>query len=212
MRELINALHAGGLVVFRPHVQAFAGFFTVLKKDQFHQRLIIDARVASWSHRKPPYSPLSTPGAVSEIRLPHHHVPDGDEVFGASFDLQDGFCQFRWEAMCEWFGLDHRVRAEQFGVLEVFDSALGVTRPTRDGEWLWPCFCGLPMGWAWALYFCHNALTRGLVAAFRIFNPALSQARAEALVVKDRQPAPTLHAEGRASVGSVRRQRQHHRR
>lgn len=94
--------------------------------------------------------------------------------------------------MCEWFGLDHRVRAEQFGVQEVFDSALGVTRPTRDGERLWPCFCGLPMGWAWALYFCHNALTRGLVAPVRIFNPALSQARVEALVVKDRQPAPTL--------------------
>ena len=56
MRELINALHAGGLMVFRPRVQAFVGLFTVLKKDQFHQRLIIDARVANWSHKKPPYS------------------------------------------------------------------------------------------------------------------------------------------------------------
>eukprot|EP00972_Heterocapsa_arctica_P058442 8622218-Heterocapsa_arctica.AAC.1 len=25
---------------------------------------------------------------------------------------------------------------------------------------LWACFAGLPMGWSWALYFCHASLSQ----------------------------------------------------
>ena len=52
-------------------------------------------------------------------------------------------------------------------------------------EVLWVCFGGLPMGWSWALYLCHAALSQCCIRAqiSRGVEPAL---------VGDRGPPPRI--------------------
>ena len=66
---------------------------------------------------------------------------------GASGDVSDAFYQFLVEHLAEWFGLDD----------SIFPWELGIGG--ADSEVLhYPCFCGMPQGWSWALFFCHSAL------------------------------------------------------
>ncbi|CAK0811644.1 unnamed protein product [Prorocentrum cordatum] len=78
MKELVLTLHRGNLVVFRPSVKAFIGLFTVVKKDGWWQRLIVDARVPNHWHRRPPHSYLATPGAASALDLSDAALEPGD--------------------------------------------------------------------------------------------------------------------------------------
>ena len=90
-------LHRGCLVVLRRSVKAFVGLFTVIKKDGWWQRLIVDARVPNHWHRRPPHSYLATPGAASALDLSDGALEPGAaasmELRGAAVDLQDGLYQ-----------------------------------------------------------------------------------------------------------------------
>jgi len=48
------------------------------------------------------------------------------------------------------------------------------------------------MGWSWALFFCHSALTDVMVSAALRFNPALDREAACRQLVRDKSPAPSL--------------------
>ena len=58
--ELYQSLSRCSLLCFRLRVKAQAAFFTVKKKDNYRQRLIIDARQANACHRRPPTTKLAT--------------------------------------------------------------------------------------------------------------------------------------------------------
>ncbi|CAK0822447.1 unnamed protein product, partial [Prorocentrum cordatum] len=134
MKELVLTLHRGNLVVFRPSVKAFIGLFTVVKKDGWWQRLIVDARVPNHWHRRPPHSYLATPGAASALDLSDAALEPGAagslELCGAAVDLQDGFYQLGFKVMSDWFGIDCRMTAAEAGITQVFDVVDGV------GTWL----------------------------------------------------------------------------
>ncbi|CAK0829145.1 unnamed protein product, partial [Prorocentrum cordatum] len=134
MKELVLTLHRGNLVVFRPSVKAFIGLFTVVKKDGWWQRLIVDARVPNHWHRRPPHSYLATPGAASALDLSDAALEPGAagslELCGAAVDLQGGFYQLSFKVMSDWFGIDCRMTAAEAGITQVFDVVDGV------GTWL----------------------------------------------------------------------------
>ncbi|CAK0838390.1 unnamed protein product [Prorocentrum cordatum] len=201
MKELVLTLHRGNLVVFRPSVKAFIGLFTVVKKDGWWQRLIVDARVPNHWHRRPPHSYLATPGAASALDLSDAALEPGAagslELCGAAVDLQDGFYQLSFKVMSDWFGIDCRMTAAEAGITQVFDvvDGVGTWLPVAAKDPVWPCFCGVPMGWTWALFICHSALTDAMVESLvRVMR--CDRGLAEAQLLRDGQPAPRL-AKGR---------------
>ncbi len=56
-----------------------------------------------------------------------------------------------------------------------------------EDDLLGACFAGLPMGWSWRPYFCHEALTACCRRAMLAVQPSAS-------LLADRSPAPMLSA------------------
>ena len=86
------------------------------------------------------------------------------------------------------------VQAGDLDVSSVYDDDMQQWVDVETDTWLWPCFQGLPMGWSWALFLCHSALTDGMLMALMSFNPSLDRAAAADQLVRDRCPAPKLSA------------------
>eukprot|EP00959_Pyramimonas_sp_CCMP1952_P094654 1979996-Pyramimonas_sp.AAC.1 len=88
--------------------------------------------------------------------------------------------------MASWFALGYHVSASEVGVTEELDEQTGELVPVAATAQVEACFRGMPMGWSWALYFCHDALSEcGRRAQLSLGLPAD--------VVGDRQEAPVLH-------------------
>ena len=104
---------------------------------------------------------------------------------GASVDLLDGFYQFKNIDLASWFCLGESFSALEAGVTQVYDEELREWQDVAPDCQLWACFGGLAMGWSWALYFCHEALSEcGRRAQIRCGGPAD--------VVMDWTPAPPI--------------------
>ena len=99
----------------------------------------------------------------------------------------DGYYQLEVAELSSWFSLGVTYTGFGAGVQEVWSDESRTMEPVDGSEHLWACFAGLPMGWSWALYFCHaacqSACERGLA---RCGLPAVSLA--------DWTPAPFLSA------------------
>ena len=165
--ELYKTLHGKGLLVLRRRIHARCGIFFVWKSGRKGIRLIIDARESNGYHRRPPKAYLGSGGAIAEMQIDSAFggfaevsVPVGEDgssvafgrrefwrLDGATGDVSDAFYQFSVEHMAEWFGLDDAIFPWELG-LDGVDS--GVKH--------YPCFCGMPQGWPWALFFCNAAL------------------------------------------------------
>ena len=84
---------------------------------------------------------------------------------GFSVDLCDGFYQFTNEFLAIWFGFYFEMSASKiFSIFEVetvavLDEATGEWEHFSDETMLSACFGGPAMGWSWALFFCHDALS-----------------------------------------------------
>jgi len=198
--SFFKRLHAIGLGTFRKGIRAEAGMFFVRKKDG-GQRLIIDARVANFQHKRPPRAELSSAGCLSQLNLRVAPGSDAEaaplgpaggpeaeppELFGSSVDLVDSFYQFVDDDLCTWFGCPWPEKASTWGVDTVFDEDAGAEVPADPGEELFFCFRGMPMGWSWALYYCQEAMA----AAVRRAVPETSPGVGGLLV--DGRPAPLL--------------------
>ena len=86
--------------------------------------------------------------------------------------------------------LEGVLRAGEVGVTSVMDNN-GDLVDVGPEEALFACLSTLPMGWSWALFFCHSILTKAMVvAAQRTFNLMAEEASAQAVV--DRRPSPVL--------------------
>eukprot|EP00971_Amphidinium_carterae_P031788 626141-Amphidinium_carterae.1 len=186
MLDFLHRLHSVGLLGFTKRAKSFVGCFFVSKKDN-SQRLVIDARQTNQLHRRPPFSPLCTAGALSNVDLSGcEEVP---HAIGS--DFQDGFYQFRFDEMAPWFSFNFKVRAKDFGISGVLDVDTGLWEEVVEEQILFPTFRGLVMGWSWGLYFCHSALVRALVESLVLFAD-VSEDVANRQLVRERTPPPHL--------------------
>lgn len=86
-------------------------------------------------------------------------------IFGYSVDLTDGFYQFKSERMATFFGLGLRVsvaEAERISgrrLPSLFCDRSGSFESTKPDDLAEAAFLGLAMGWSWALFYCHEAVS-----------------------------------------------------
>ena len=192
-KELIGKLDAAGLIAYTVEAFSFVGVFAVLKKAGPWQRLVIDARVPNLLHRRAPYAPLAAPSALANVDLSHLR-DDGVEsdVCGCGADLTDGFYQFVFDAVAPWFCFDVRGTAGSFGTKRVLRRDRRGYEEVAEDTVVFPCFRGLPMGWSWALFFCHSALTDLMLEASTRAGFATCRVDAALQLVRDKMPAPKL--------------------
>lgn len=69
---------------------------------------------------------------------------------------------------------------------ELYDDSAGAMLATHADEIVEAAFVGMPMGWAWSLHFCNEAISH----AMRV---SLSRAGLPPILLGDRQQAPFLH-------------------
>ena len=93
MLHLIKILHSLGLIVFSDTACAFAGLFTLMKKDGT-QRLVIDARPANLLCREPPLTELAAPGSFGNMNIDNTTSGILDPIYFAAIDLVDSFYHF----------------------------------------------------------------------------------------------------------------------
>ncbi|CAK0808501.1 unnamed protein product, partial [Prorocentrum cordatum] len=130
MRSLVQKLHDAKMLSFRRRARCFAGAFTVIKKDGYHLRLVLDCRPINVLHRPPPASQLATASSLAGLVLGDgetfawQHAEAGRplDVHFSGADLTDGYFQFEFEEAAGYFCLAHKVLASEFGVTRVFDD------------------------------------------------------------------------------------------
>ena len=129
--------------------------------------MVVDAREPNRMHRLPPHTALGTPGALAEQdwspEAMETDIASKSEVWGAALDLQDSFYQFSNEALGEEFGMDYPETAGSYGCVEVW-TPTGF-EPVAADEAVFPVFCGVPMGWSWALWAVHSIVAHETAAA-----------------------------------------------
>ena len=166
-----SALRDRGLLCYRRRVHAFVGIFFVAKKN--HQiRMVLDGRATNISHMLPPHSALGTVAAWCDADF--SEAAPG-RLWKASGDLQDSFYQFTSWALAEDFAFDYPVRAGDVGVSSIFENGQYVS--ISPDEIIYNCFCGIPMGWSWALWAIHGLVSHVLRTASDSFSGPLVEDR-----------------------------------
>lgn len=85
--------------------------------------------------------------------------------------------------MSSYFCLDEVFTAAEAGIDEVFCEITGRMQRIEEGQLVWVCFAGLPMGWSWALCFARESLRKCSTRAF-------ARLGAEPQLVVDHGPPP----------------------
>ena len=173
------------------------------KRDQI--RMVIDTRLVNQSHRTHPHVALGSPSAWADLNLSdapsfaslltpefdpagslEPPLPDGSspnsELYIASGDLQDSFCQFKCEALAFDIGMDFPEAAFEYDCSQVWVDGkfVLVSGETR----VFPVFCGVAMGWNWALWTCHQTVAS--------FVSDSSSAALDPMLVEDRRVPPCV--------------------
>lgn len=159
--ELYQSLSRCSLLCFRRRVKAQAAFFTVKKKDNYHQRLIIDARQANACHRRPPTTKLATPAGLLSLDMSPDTLqgngfgevtyggrPLGSQPSAETGDVGDCFYNFLVPQMASWFGLGDWFTGSELRALgmhpgQIFDDDLQGLSDLGDDEKVCACFCGM---------------------------------------------------------------------
>ena len=150
---------------FRAPTHSFTGLSFVKKKDGMI-RHIVDARQANRNHTRPPHTSLGSSSALSSIDLSDEcllrtsgigHISEM-HLCGAGSDVRDGFYQFSNCRLADYFALQFKVRAGDFGVTEVYDPETDGFTSVEPNVQVWPVVEAMPMGWSWALNICLDAL------------------------------------------------------
>ena len=145
----VMRLHGLGLVEFsaEPAVEEVGLFF--VKKKQNRLRMIMDCRRSNSWFTEPKKVHLASGEALGRIQ-----VSEGEELHVCSADLANAFYTLELPSQLrKFFGL-RRLRAEYVG--EEIRRQLGL----RKGDWVYPRVKVVPMGWAWALYWCQTVNER----------------------------------------------------
>lgn len=92
------------------------------------------------------------------------------------------------KGLSSWFTINlPGLTAAEMGVTTVYDELTGQERTADPDEFVWAAFQGMPMGWTWALWVCHETLTDVMEVA----------AQPSDTVPLDRHRAAAMHS-GRA--------------
>ena len=85
--------------------------------------------------------------------------------------------------LASWFTINlPGLTAGEMGVTTVYDECTGRERAADPQEFVWAAFQGMPMGWTWALWVCHETLTDVMeVAARPLDTVSLDRHRAAAM-------------------------------
>lgn len=215
LAELLVHLDKAQLITWRGRARASVGIFYVGKKDG-SLRVVVDGRIPSAMHRRPPRSDLAVPAALSRLMLPDEALELGDvvdrrsglaeetslepvEITGSSADLTDGFYQFFSERLASWFSLGYVCSGEEVGQLlgqpfvACFDDDTQSFVAAYASSQYAVCFRGLPMGWSWSLYFCNDAISSCMKSALAScgLRTTLVADKAHPVIASSR-PAPRL--------------------
>ncbi|CAE8613278.1 unnamed protein product, partial [Polarella glacialis] len=203
--DLYRTLYERNLVTLRRKIKAKVAVFFVWKSSKKGIRMIVDARMPNAFHKRPPRTRLGGGGALAELdayldeeewemlRAGLGDVSDdGDESSGEAWpelvgdtgDVEDAFYQFDVEELCEWFGFDDPVTADEMGISSLNGESV------RGDEVFFPCFKGMPQGWSWALHFCQEAVKHRMALGLG----------SDSQLVEEGLPAPSLLG---GPVGSV---------
>ena len=116
-------------------------------------RLITDARQANHYHARPPHTSLGSSSALSGIDLSDEcllqtsgigHISE-IHLCGAWSDVRDGYYQFSNHRFADYFALQFKVKAGEFGVTEVYDPETDGPVPVEPPEQVWPVVEAMPM-------------------------------------------------------------------
>ena len=194
--DLIHAINAVGLLTFRMRARSFVGVFAVSKKNDM-QRMVLDCRSANAHHRRPPYTSLSTPGSFCNVDLSDQGLKAADwphrlpQPRVSTTDLVDSFYQMKYEQVSGYFCFDCPVRAGDFSISSVWCDDAGCHVDVGPDDMIWPAFAGLPMGWTWALHFCHSVLSSAMVTS-ECLRTGRCRDEVEMTVLHDKRPPPPL--------------------
>jgi hypothetical protein len=183
--QFIKILVQTGLIGFRKAIKSKVGIFFVKKKDPKFIRMIIDARLTNWCHRRPPVTRLGAGSCYVDLDLSdealfdtvtgvgalpstdftggHMHDETSTGGFGNEADVQDCFYNYSMPSLASWFGIDEPLtvlewRSVGISIQSYFDDNLQKEVPVHDHLVLYPCVEALSMGWSWALYFANEAV------------------------------------------------------
>ena len=139
--ELFHKLADSKILSFRAQARAFAGLFFVKKKYGMI-RLIVDAPQANRYHTRPPHTSFGSSSALSSIDLSDECLLQTSgightseiHVCGAGSDVRDGFFQFSNYRLADYFALQFKVRAGDFGVTEVYDPETDGLTPVEPND------------------------------------------------------------------------------
>ena len=147
------------------------GLFFVKKKDGYHIRMVVDARLPNLLHQSPPSVSLGSPSALSELCLDAHALEVGGwggltaECFKPQFestqseaDVRDAFYQFHLPELGSWFCLD-QCRAGDVDVKEAWCDDRRDWFPVTPDTLVWVALDAMCMGWTWAMFFCQSAVS-----------------------------------------------------
>ena len=104
-------------------------------------------------------------------------------VHASAADVDDSFYQFHTPQLASWFAIPEEYDLADLGITEVWSEARGCLRPVQPGERGHVGFACLPMGWSWALHFCHTAVSH--VARF-------AEGISADDVIQEKKPAPRV--------------------
>lgn len=163
--DFIDHLFKAGVLCFRPRARSFVGAFFVKKKDPSAIRMVIDCRGTNRLHQPPPTTRLGSARCYSDLDLcdkPGWNKDRGGG-WGREADVNDCFYRFSIPELADYFALAEPMTREQWqarGIPCEFyeDPWSGKNTKTSVGQILYPCFQAVPMGWSWALFFCHEAV------------------------------------------------------
>ena len=162
--SFILKLFQSGLLVLRRRPKSHVGVFFVKKKTPDAIRMVIDCRGANKKHQPPPLSRLGSARTYCDLDLSTSGLQeDGAYGWARETDVNDCFYRFGVPELAHYFAIDHPLSAAEWSRLGieskvVFDHDVKYDCRTDEHELLWPCFQAVPMGWSWALFFCHEAV------------------------------------------------------
>lgn len=151
-----------GLGTLRARAKGRIGIFFRLKKNG-DQRMVVDCLDPNQSHRRAPHSRLGTPAPIAAADLSSSALNSVGENRSdvaphiATIDLRDSFYQFSVPRLASWFCAPQAEKASVWGVTEVYDEDLDAC--VHDDTPLFFAVQAMPMGWAWALYFCQSIMS-----------------------------------------------------
>ncbi len=195
--RLYVRLHQSGLLTLRRRQKARMGLFAVKKKGNRAgntQRLIVDCRQANALQRRPPTSKLSTPASLASLDFNSEVLENnGFETDHISPEIETGdvgdcFYNFCLPVACSWFStgdVTDRSELRQWGIEigEIYDETLDQETPLLEGEPVYICFAGVPMGWSWALHIAQEIVS---------YQCQLAVGGASNEMVRDKHLAPSI--------------------